>query len=97
MKCADPVINLTSNVRLPRQQWDRASIIECTQYKQYLDDLLLLLDIPMDCINCTDYFCTDYSHIVSIQNFHDSLIASCIEASKVIPVSKKSKKKSRLE
>ena len=41
----------------------------------------------MDCINCTDY-----SHIVGIHNFHDSLIASCIEASKVIPVSKKSKK-----
>ena len=56
VKCPDPVINPTSNVRLPRQQWDRASIIECTKYKQYLDDLLLLLDIPMDCINCTDYF-----------------------------------------
>ena len=46
----------------------------------------------MDCINCTDYFCTDYSHIVGIQNFHDSLIASCIEASKVIPVSISPKK-----
>ena len=80
VKCADPVINPTSNVRMPRQQWDRASIIECTQYKQYLDGLLLLLEIPMDCINCTDYFCTDYhySHIVDIQNFHDSLIASSI-------------------
>ena len=31
VKCADPVINPTGNVRLPRQQWDRASIIECTQ------------------------------------------------------------------
>ena len=80
VKCAVPVINPTSNVRMPRQQWDRASIIECTQYKQYLDGLLLLLEIPMDCINCTDYFCTDYhySHIVDIQNFHDSLIASSI-------------------
>ena len=45
----------------------------------------------MDCINCTDYFCTDYSHIIDIQNFDDSLIALTIEASKVIPVSKKSK------
>ena len=36
------LINPTSNVRLTRQQWDRASIIDCTQYKQYLDDLLLL-------------------------------------------------------
>ena len=89
VKCADPVINPTSNVRLPREQWDRASIIEFTQYKPYLDDLLLLLDIPMDCVNCTDYFCTDYSHIVGIQNL---IIASCIEASKVIPVSKKSTK-----
>ena len=51
----------------------------------------------MDCINCTDCFCTDYSHIVGIQNFHDSLIASCIEASKVIQVSKKVQKNSRLE
>ena len=31
VKCAEPVINPTSNVRLPRLQWDRASIIECTQ------------------------------------------------------------------
>ena len=51
----------------------------------------------MDCINCTDFFCTDYSHIVGIQNFHDSFIASCIEASKVIQVSKKVQKNSRLE
>ena len=51
----------------------------------------------MDCINCTDYFCSDYSHIVGFQNFQDSLIASCIEASKVIPVSKKVKKNSKLE
>ena len=52
VKCADPVINPTSNVRLPRQQWHSTSIIKCTQYKEYLDDLLLLLEIPMDCINC---------------------------------------------
>ena len=85
VKCADPVINPTSNVRLPRQQWDRSSIIKCTQ-KEYLDHLLLLLEIPMDCINCTDYLCTDYSHIIGIQSFHYSLIASCIEASKVMIV-----------
>ena len=35
--------------------------------------------------------CYVYSHIVSIQNFHDSIIASCLEASKVLPISKKSK------
>ena len=47
--------------------------------------------MPRDCINCTDYFCTDYSHVTSIQLFHDYLIESCLEASKVIPVTKKSK------
>ena len=51
----------------------------------------------MDCNNCTDYFCTYYSHIVGIQNFHDFLIASCIEAFKDIAVSKKVQKYSKLE
>ena len=77
--------------RTPCQQWSRATITEGTQYKQCLDELLLLLEIPNDCIKCTDYSCTDYSHIVSIPNFHGSIIASCLEALKVIPISKKSK------
>ena len=59
--------------------------VHTTQYKQCLDELLLLIEIPTDCIKCTDY-----SHIVSIQNFHDSIIALCLKASKVLPISKKS-------
>ena len=50
------------------------------------------LHLPIECINYTDYCCTDYSLITSIQYFHDYLVESCLEASKVIPVSKTSKK-----
>ena len=50
------------------------------------------LHLPIECINCTDYWCTDYTHIASIQNVHDYLVESCLEASKVIPVSKTFKK-----
>ena len=63
--------------------------MERIQYKQYLDDLLLLPE--MDCINCEDYYIPLYSHIVRIQNFYDFFIAYCLEVSKVIPVSTKSK------
>ena len=42
------------------------------------------LHLPIECINCTDYCGTDYLHIASIQYFHDYLVESCLEASKVI-------------
>ena len=60
------IVNPHINGRPPRQQWGRATITERTQYKQYLDKLFLLIEIPNDCIKCTDYFYTYYSHIVSI-------------------------------
>ena len=88
----DVVINPPSTVRVPRQQWDRADITDGANYHDYLDNLLMSLHLPIECINCTDYCCTDYSHIASIQYFHDYLVEPCLEASKVIPVSKTSKK-----
>ena len=75
------VINPPTTVRVPRQQWDRADITDCANYHDYLDNLLMSLHLPIECINCTDYCCTDYSHIASIQYFHDYLVESCLEAS----------------
>ena len=91
------VINPFSTVRAPRQLWDRADITDRVKYRARLEHNLSLLHLPRDCINCTDYFCTDYSHVASIQLFHDYLIESCLEASKVIPVPKKIQNYSRLE
>ena len=84
-------INPCSAVKAPRQLWDRADNTDRVKYRARLEHNLSLLHLPRDCINCTDYFCTDYSHVASIQLFHDYLIESCLEASKVIPVTKKSK------
>ena len=58
-------------------------------YHDYLDKLFMSLHLPIECLNCTDYCCTDYSHIASIQYIHDYIEESCLEASKVISVSKK--------
>ena len=85
------VINPCSAVKAPRQLWDRADNTDRVKYRARLEHNLSLLHLPRDCINCTDYFRTDYSHVASIQLFHDYLIESCLEASKVIPVTKKSK------
>ena len=88
----DVVINPPSTVRVPRQQWDRADITDRANYHDYLDNLLMSLQLPIECINCTDYYCTDYSHIASIQYYHDYLVESCLEASKVIKYQKLQKK-----
>ena len=85
------VINPFSTVRAPRQLWDRVDNTDRVKYRTRLEHNLSLLHLPRDCINCTDYFCTDYSHVASIQLFHDYLIESCLEASKVIPVTKNPK------
>ena len=57
------VINPFSTVRAARQLWDRADITDRVEYRARLDDNLSLLHLPRDCINCTDYCCTDYSHV----------------------------------
>ena len=65
------------------------------EFRLFIDRISKVEDIGVvclqDCINCTDYCCTDYSQDASIQLFHDYLIESCLEASKVIPVAKKHK------
>ena len=61
------VINPFSTVRAPRQRWDRADNTDRVKYRARLEHNLSLLHLPRDCINCTDYFCTDYSHVASIQ------------------------------
>ena len=60
------VINPCSTVRAPRQLWDRADNTDRVKYRARLDHNLCLLHLPRDCINCTDYCCTDYSHVASI-------------------------------
>ena len=85
-------VNPFSTVRAPRQLWDRADNTDRVKYRARLEHNLSLLHLPRDCMNCTDYCCTDYSHVASIQLFHDYLIELCLEASKVIPVAKKNPK-----
>lgn len=75
----------------PRQQWDRADFTTISDYKFQLDKLLLLFDVPIDCFNCTNVLCINKLHIANIQQFHDNIIKSCLDASRVIPVSKPSK------
>ena len=60
------VINPCSTVRAPRQLWDRADNTDRVKYRARLEHNLSLLHLPRDCINCTDYCCTDYSHVASI-------------------------------
>ena len=86
------VINPCSAVRAPRQLWDRADNTDRVKYRARLDHNLCLLHLPRDCINCTDYLYTDYSHVASIQLFHDNLIESCLEASKLFQSQKKNPK-----
>ena len=86
-----PGINPPCTARIPRQQWDCADFTDRLNYQTTLNNNLSSLQLPRDCINCTDYCCTDYSHIASIQAFHDSLIESCLETSKVISVTKSPK------
>ena len=59
----DDFINPLSTVRVPRQQWDCADITDRANYHDYLDNLLMSLHLPIECINCTDYCCTDYSFL----------------------------------
>ena len=68
-------------VNKPRKQWERANQAQLISYKALLDNVFLTIDVPYDCITCTNMQCTDVNHCASIQRLHDQIIS----ASEVIP------------
>ena len=68
---------------------ERANYGQIDNYRSILDDKLSIIDIPYDCINCTNVFCNNNEHAASIQQMHDDIISACIDASDNIPITKK--------
>ena len=67
---------------------------EIEDYKINLEHNLSYINIPHDCITCTNYLCSNVQHLKRIQIFHDELIAACISASSAIPDTSNNKNKS---
>ena len=57
-----------------------------------MDDNLSVIDIPYECLNCTNVLCSDNDHVTSIQKLHDDIISACIDASENIPTTRKNNK-----
>ena len=76
----------------PRKKWNDANHGQIDNYRSILDDKLSIIDIPYDCINCTNVFCNNNEHAASIQQMHDDIISACIDASDNIPITKKNRK-----
>ena len=70
--------------------WSNASDAHIERYKHELDTLLSSCIVPTDALYCTDHFCS--KHNFMIQDFHDSIINACIQASQCIPTKKCNRK-----
>ena len=77
----------------PRKCWNKADWKEIENYKINLERNLSYINIPHDCITCTNYLCNNVEHLQRIQIFHDELIAACISASSAIPDTSNNKNK----
>ena len=62
-------------------------------YKHKLDEMLINISIPADCIIYTNVLCTNNSHIDSIQKLNDDLISASLCASDCISNTGQSKRK----
>ena len=59
-------------------QWRSANDCQLICYKQMLDNELSKITIPLDAIQCKDYFCNQ--HVAEIECFHDSIVNACLKA-----------------
>ena len=75
----------------PRKNGTTPNHGQIDNYKSILDDKLSIIDIPCDCVNCTNVFCNNNDHAASIQQMHGDIISACIDASDNIPITKKRK------
>ena len=75
------------------KKWNDANHGQIDSYRSILDDKLSIIDIPYDCINCTNVFCNNNEHAALIQHImHDDIISACIDASDNIPITKINRK-----
>ena len=54
-------------------------------YLYNLDDFLSIIDVPYDCINCTNLLCTNIIQTSSNQILHDQIILLLLRSSEIIP------------
>ena len=64
----------------PKLNWHAVSPTMLETYKQRLNELLLLIDIPTHVHLCTDIRCTEHKNV--IDQFHDDIIKCLLIAAK---------------
>ena len=60
-------------------------------YKRNLDEYLMSLTLPTNCMHCNYMLCNDDNHIQDIMHMHDDLLSACITTSSVIPDTKQTR------
>ena len=60
--------------------WEKAKEGDVGNYQRLLDEFLSEIQIPVEAINCRNYFCN--THHDTIEVFHNSIIDACINAAK---------------
>ena len=89
----DYASNKTPQQCKSKSQWFRSSSVDKNYYKFCLDSSLSKLGLPINAICCSVYGCSNINHQEEIQQFHDDIYSSCVNASvQAIPQSSSSSK-----
>ena len=72
--------NANCGYHVNRPIWNKATEDNINLYKNTLDDMLTNLHIPWDLLHCKDLQCKNSNHILSINEFTESVLSACVEA-----------------
>ena len=72
--------NANCGYHVNRPIWDKATEDNINLYKSALDDMLTNIHIPWDLLHCKDLQFNRSSHILSINEFTESVLSACVEA-----------------
>ncbi len=78
---AAPRLPICNNDVLKRVAWHRCTDNDVELYKSYLDNLLSILKVPHEALECKDIFCDKAEHRTMLNQLCQDMVSSCIEAS----------------
>ena len=86
--------SLSTERKIPKVRWPKASQNDLKSYKLALDCNLDLINIPWDAVHCGNMFCTEHHN--DIQSLYDNMINACLDATPKVCVKPDRKSNNKL-
>ena len=69
------------NLKYKRRKIEHATSKHISKYQSHLDAYLSVIDLPIDCMNCTNILCTNTICVNTIKLLHNQIIFTLLKSS----------------